>query len=75
MDGASDSQPNPSLTHKPDVVNRLNGRQLLKRAYEIAYTGHSDINPMSEAPEIDLALFQYVVTENLMPSRQIKLQQ
>ena len=46
------------LPHPDHVVLRVDVRQLVKRAYEIAYAGHSDINPLNEAGEIDSMLFR-----------------
>jgi hypothetical protein len=57
------------LPHPDRVVLRVDVRQLLKRAYEIAYAGHSDINPLNEAGELDSMLFRSGVRENLVPSR------
>jgi hypothetical protein len=60
------------LPHPDHVVLRVDVRQLLKRAYEIAYAGHSDINPLNEAGELDSILFRSAVRETLVPSRRFE---
>jgi hypothetical protein len=64
-----------SLEQPEGVVMRIDGRRLLKRAYEIAYYRHSDIDPADVAHDVDPDFFTFAVTRNLVPHRAIELRQ
>jgi hypothetical protein len=55
---------------------RPDHRLLLKRSYEVAYTGQSDINPLTEAIDLgDTTLFDSALQKGLIPgTRKITLE-
>lgn len=60
-----------SLPHPNRKVMRCDGRQLLKRAFEIMATGDSEINPLTEAPEISPTAFEHAIKNGLVPFRAV----
>ena len=71
-DPATASVPNSRKTK----MMREDHRLLLKRSYEIAYTGQSDINPLTEAIDLgDTTLFDFALQKGLIPgTRKITLE-
>jgi len=70
-DPATASLPNSRKTK----MMRSDYRLLLKRSYEVAYTGQSDINPLTEALDLgDTTLFDFALKKGLIPARKITLE-
>ena len=70
-DPATASLPNSRKTE----MMRSDYRLLLKRSYEVAYTGQSDINPLTEAIDLgDTTLFDFALKKGLIPARKITLE-
>jgi hypothetical protein len=71
-DPALASLPNSNKTE----TRRIDRRLLLKRSYEVAYTGRSDINPLTEAIDLgDTTLLDFALQKGLiLGARKITLE-